>query len=34
LQALIRQTVWRKGKGFIASAGYVKRAEGMHAMGG
>lgn len=34
LQTLIRQAVWRKGKGFTASAGYVSRAVGMHALGG
>jgi len=30
----IRQAVWRKGKGFAESAGYVRRAVGMHSMGG
>lgn len=34
LLALIRGAVWRKGQGFIASAGYVQRQAGMHTLGG
>ena len=34
LRDAIRQAVWRKGKGFAESAGYVQRAVGMHALGG
>lgn len=34
LAELIRGAVWRKGKGFIESAGYVQRATTMHALGG
>lgn len=34
LLALIRGAVWRKGKGFAESAGYVQRAATMHALGG
>lgn len=30
----IRAAVWRKGKGFVANAGYVQRQVGMHALGG
>lgn len=34
VKQVIRQAVWRKGEGFIKSAGYVQRRVTMHAMGG
>lgn len=34
LERVIRGAVWRKGKGFVESAGYVKRAITMHGLGG
>lgn len=34
LEALIRGTVWKKGKGFVESSGYVSRQISMHGLGG
>jgi cyclic pyranopterin phosphate synthase len=34
LERVIRGAVWRKGKGFVESAGYVDRAITMHGLGG
>lgn len=34
LAEIVRGAVWRKGKGFIESAGYVQRDTTMHALGG
>ncbi len=34
LEQIIREAIWRKGKGFVESAGYVQRAAGMHTLGG
>ncbi|MQM40319.1 GTP 3',8-cyclase [wastewater metagenome] len=34
LEHVIRGAVWRKGKGFAESAGYVQRAITMHGLGG
>ncbi len=34
LEHVVRGAVWRKGKGFVESAGYVQRAITMHGLGG